>query len=344
MRMLGGATRALAAALVLAVAGLATGCEEDALTDGAAPTPSGSARGSLPALSPELRKKVLAKVGDRVITLGDYAATLDRMDRFERLRYQSDERRKVLLEEMIKVELLAKEAERRGLDKEPATKQHVRQILRDQVIRDLQAKVPPPGEIAEARVRKYYDENRDDFREPERRRVAHIVLGTKKKAEEVLAKARKATPLEWGKLVQAHSLNKPPKPSPTASPELAGDLGIVGPPGNKRGANPKVSEALRAAVFKIEKVGGVLGEVVEDDGKFHIVRMMSKTAARDRTFKEAERTIRVALVQQEIRNAEKALEESLRKKFKVEIDESALAKVKVPDRPRTGGSGGGKKP
>jgi len=37
---------------------------------------------------------VVAKVGDRTITLGDYAATLERMDQFDRLRYQSPERRR----------------------------------------------------------------------------------------------------------------------------------------------------------------------------------------------------------------------------------------------------------
>ncbi len=337
-----------AGVFALALAASSTGCKEEALSDGTAPTASATAQqGAVPPLSPELQKKVLAKVGDRVITLGDYAATLDRMDRFERLRYQSDERRKALLDEMIKVELLAKEAERRGLDKEPETKQRVRQILRDQVLRDLQAKLAPPGKIPDAAVRKYYDDKRDDFREPERRRVAHIVVGSKAKAEEVLKKALKATPMQWGKLAQAESLDKPPKPSPTAPLELAGDLGIVGPPGKARGANPKVSDALRAAVFKIDKVGGVHDEIVEDAGKFHIVRMTGKTAARDRTFKEAERNIRVALVQESIRKAEAELEETLRKKFKVEVDEAALEKVKVPEieAPKPpGGMGGDKKP
>src|SRR5690606_15490405 len=47
-------------------------------------------------LTAEERQAVLARVGERTITLGEYVATLERMDPFERLRYQSAERRKQL--------------------------------------------------------------------------------------------------------------------------------------------------------------------------------------------------------------------------------------------------------
>jgi hypothetical protein len=43
-----------------------------------------------------------------------------------------------------------------------------------------------------------------------------------------------------------------------------------------RGENPQVPEPLRAAVFEIDKVGGVLGRPVEAAGAFHIVRMTGK--------------------------------------------------------------------
>ena len=38
-------------------------------------------------LTPEQAAKVLAKVGDSTITLGDYVAALEHMDQFDRLRY-----------------------------------------------------------------------------------------------------------------------------------------------------------------------------------------------------------------------------------------------------------------
>src|SRR5688572_28676364 len=215
-------------------------CSEDAWK----PQEGAEASASGKALSPELAAKVLAKVGDREITLGEFAATLERMDQFERLRYQSTERRKQLLDEMIKVELLAAEARRRGLDKRPETQERTRQILRDEMLRRTREGLPAPADIAETEVRAYYEKNRDQFREPERRRVAHILVADAAKAKRVIALAAKATPIEWGRLVQEHSLDKPHKRpnAPSVPLELAGDLGIVSAPGDKRGENPGVPE------------------------------------------------------------------------------------------------------
>ena len=306
---------------------LAFGCETKS-HGGALPSASASARPA--GITPELAARVLAKVGRHEITLGEYAATLERMDPFERLRYQSPDRRKQLLDELIDLELLAEEAQRRGLDKLPETQERVRQMLRDELLAEVRASVPLPGDISEADARRYYDAHRDDFREPERRRVAHIALGSEAEAKAVLEKALVAPASDWGKLVEAKSKDSRGKPSVALPAELAGDLGIVGPPGHPRGENPNVPEPLRAAVFEIDKLGGVLPRPVAALGSFHVVRMTGKTDARDRTFADAERSIRVALVQERIRTREAELEVELKKKYPVTIDEAQLAKIPVP--------------
>jgi parvulin-like peptidyl-prolyl isomerase len=314
--------------LIVALAVLSSAaCDKDALEQPSAAT---SASAAPMALSPELAAKPLATVGDRVITLGDYAAVIERMDPYERLRYQSPDRRKQLLDEIIKVELLSREARKRGLDKEPRTKERVRQILRDELLKTVRAELPSASDLPEAEVRKYYDQHRAEFRDPERRRVAHIVVGSEAAAKKLLAQAKKATPMQWGKLVQEHSLDKPPAPSATQPLELSGDLGIVGPVGQEKGDNPRVPDALRKAVFQIDKIGGVYDGVVEAGGKFHIVRMTGKTDARDRSFADAQRTIRVALVQERLERLEGDLQKKLRERFPVKIDDKALGEVVLP--------------
>lgn len=310
-------------------------CNEEALQ----PQGGAEASASGKTLSPELAAKVLAKVGDREITLGEYAASLERMDQFERLRYQSPERRKALLDELIKVELLAAEAKRRGLDKRPETQERTRQILRDELLRRTRDGLPAPAEIPEAEVRAYYEKHRDQFREPERRRVAHILVADAAKAKRVAALAAKATPIEWGRLVQEHSLDKPPKNAPSVPLELAGDLGIVSAPGDKRGENPRVPEPVRKAVFEIEKLGGVLAEPVEDAGRFHVVRMTGRTEARDRALAEADRAIRVAILQERIKQSEEKMERELRGRYPVKIDEAALKQVTLPAGSAQGAAG-----
>jgi len=320
----------LALASGLLIAPLFAGCDSKPSGSAAAASASASARPPGSGISPELARRVLAKVGDHEITLGEYAATLDRMDPFERLRYQSADRRKQLLNELIDLELLAGEARRRGLDKQPETQERVRQMLRDELLAQVRGSAGSPDDVSEADARRYYDEHRDDFREPERRRVAHIVLASEADAKALLEKAQTASPADWGKLVAEKSRDSRTKPGGALPPELAGDLGIVGPPGHPRGANPEVAEPLRAAVFEIEKVGGVLPRVVVAPGGFHVVRMTGKTDARDRTFADATRSIRVALVQERVRAREAELEAELKRKYPVKIDEAQLAKIAVP--------------
>jgi len=227
------------------------------------------------------------------------------MDRLEQSRYQAPDRRQRLLDELIDVELLAREAERRGLAERPETKELVRQILRDEVFAELRDKQPPLEQIPASEVRAYYEAHRGDFKEPERRRVSHIVLRDKAAAESLLAAARTTTPKQWGELVRKNSVDKP---APEVPDELVGDIGLVTPPAYGKSDNPRVPEKVRAAAFEIDKVGDVLDHVVEAPGGFHLVRLTGKNDARDRLLEEADRTIRVLIAQERLHRAEADLD------------------------------------
>jgi peptidyl-prolyl cis-trans isomerase C len=307
------------------LAGALAGCNETALKQ----APDGGAK--IAGLTAEQSSRVVAKVGDRVITLADFAKTLDRMDQFDRLRYQSKDRRRELLEEMIDVELLAAEAKRRGLDKEPEAQDAVRMILRDALLADARSGLPSPAQIPEQEIRAYYERHSDKFSEPERRRVAAIVVADKQAAEKVLKDALKVkTAAEWGELFFKHSSTAPKARGPTNPVELAGDLGIVGPMNDPKGANVKVPDPVRVAVFGLKAVGDIASDLVEAEGKHYIVRLNGVTAPHKRSLAEADRAIRVLIIQEKMQERERALEDELRKKHAVEIDEQALASVKVP--------------
>ncbi|MCC6526197.1 MAG: peptidyl-prolyl cis-trans isomerase, partial [Polyangiaceae bacterium] len=155
-------------------------------------------------LTAEQAAAVVAKVGDRTITLGDVAAHIGSLNPYYRLRFQSKELRRKLVDEMIDVELLAIEARRLGLDKDPRTEEAIRQVLRDAMLAEARKDVPDPSAFSAAEVRAYYEANRDRFREPERRRVAAIVLAKREDAEKVLAQALEDKSAEaWGKLYLA---------------------------------------------------------------------------------------------------------------------------------------------
>jgi DNA-directed RNA polymerase subunit F len=317
------AARAFALALA-STSAACSGCKGS--HSSAHPTDTGPATASS-ALTPEQAAQVLARVGDRTITLGDFQAALEHMDQFDRMRYTAPERRKELLGEMIDVMLLADEARAKGYDQDPVAQQEVREILRDAMLKKAREGVPPPNDIPQEEVRAYYDEHRADFRDPERRRLSAIVLPTEAAANAALDAARKGNAARWGELVRTKSID--PGAKANTPIDLAGDLGFVSPPGDPRGANQRIPEEVRAALFGIDKVGDVGAHVVGAGGKYWVIRLTARTDAHDRTLEEADRQIRVKLAQDKIRAREEALLDELRKQYPVSIDEAALAQVGV---------------
>lgn len=322
------AAKALAVALALAPGMLgALGCNDKAL-ESSASMDAGKRLGS--AITPEQAAKVLAKVGDHTITLGDFVAAIEHMDQFDRLRYQSPERRRELLAEMINMQLLADEAQAKGYDKDPRVQQEIRGILRDSMLAESHKGAMSANELSEADVRAYYDKNRASFREPERRRLSVIVLPDRPSAAAVLEDAKKTTTaVQWGEIVRAKSTDAAAKANVPIN--LVGDFGLVSAPGEPQGEpNVKVPPEVRDAVFEIAKIGDVYdGVVAASDHKFYVVRMTQKTEAHERTYAEAERSIRVRLVQDKVREKEEALIAQLKSEFPVQIDDAVLATVHV---------------
>ena len=122
--------------------------------------------------------------------------------------------------------------------------------------------------------------------------------------------------------------------------DLAGDVGLVSPPGDTRGNNPKVSPEIREAAFTIPKVSDVADHVVKSGGKFYVVRMTIKEDPKERTLAEAERSIRVKLAQDKLRAREQDLLAQLRTKFPVQVDDATLGTVKVDLAAKTSGPAG----
>jgi peptidyl-prolyl cis-trans isomerase C len=310
------------------------GCSHSSVPAGGATADAGQA-----GLSPEQAAQVLARVGTRTITLGDFAAALERMDPFERIRYQTDDRRQALLDEMINVELLAREAERRGLDQKPETQELIRQYQRDELLRRVRAEVPGPSQLPNDQVQAYYQSHRAEFADPERRRAAQIVLNDAGLAARVLAEAAGVDADRWHALVKQYNPDaagaEGDKTAARPAIDVPGDIGLLsapgpGNPGAGAAGGTEVPEAVRRALFEIGQEGQVYPQPVAAGGRFYVVRLVSKQEARQRSLAEVDGAVRARLVRSLQEQAEDELVKRLRQSIPVSIDEQALERVPEP--------------
>jgi len=130
----------LTAMLALLVIGGATACQETKKKSAKDKT----AQKAQPGQSPADLSTPLAKVDDVVITVGELQERLNRQSPYIRARYTSLEQKKEFLDSLIRFEVLAKEAERRGFDKDPEVIRTMKQVMIQKLMKDeFEVRVTP---------------------------------------------------------------------------------------------------------------------------------------------------------------------------------------------------------
>jgi peptidyl-prolyl cis-trans isomerase C len=261
--------------------------------------------------------EVLAKVGDRTITVGEFADRLASQSPYLQARFESPERRKELLDNLVRFELLVYEAKRRGYADQPEIARARRNAMIQQMIKK-EVDEPLEGlEITDAEVKAVYDANPTEFDRPAQVRASHIFVKDRARAEGLLAKAKKTDLAGFRQMARQESED------PTTK-DNGGDLQFFS--ADADGQPPAV---VRDAAFSLDKVGAVYPELVAEGGGYHILMLTGKRAAVKRTYEQAKRAIHHKLMRQKKDAAMESLTERLRNEIKIEVDYDALKEVKV---------------
>lgn len=275
-------------------------------------------------------ERAVARVGGSPITRADLEGYL-RLRPPERGATVSAEAVRKRLDEIVQAEVLYREALRIGIDRDPAVRQTIRQVV---VQRMLEQEIDRPvGErnIEEAELKAFYDAHLAEFARPEQVRLVDIFFAApaggdaavrkekKRKAEEVLSRARglQDTRFGFGELVLANSDTHPRYPR--------GDTGFL----DRKGGPLGLPEALAAAAFAIPKVGKIAERVVETPEGFHVVMLTGRRDAEHRVF-EDERVrgeIEQRIRSEERRRRHQEFVDGVRGKTETLVDESALAEI-----------------
>jgi len=239
--------------------------------------------------------------------------------------FQDMEGKKMLVNKVIDLEVVAAAGKREGLERDPEVRRlidtYTKQVL---FIAYLQKKMKEKqAEVTEEQARKYYDEHPDEFNAPESAKISQILIKVaadadaattaeaEKKAKAALAKVKAGT--DFAKVAQEFS-------DDAGTRERGGDLGFV-PQG-------RMDPALDEVAFKLEI--GQVSDVIKTARGFHILKVVEKKPAGKRTFEEVKMMVMTRLRMQGQQDAYDAIIEPLKKTAKINIDEKALEQFTVP--------------
>lgn len=277
-------------------------------------TPTGG-----PAQSAEELGAPLAKIDDVTITLGEFEDRINRQSPYIRARYTSLEQKKEFLDELVKFEILAKEAARRGYDKDPEVVRTMKQVMIQKLMRDELDATITADSVKDADMKAYYDANVAEFVKPEEVRAAAIILKNKAQADRVLLEARGdagKTNKGFRDLVQKYSSDDDTK-------LRGGDLRYFDVTAKE------IPAAVIKAAFALVNIGDVSGVVDAGNGTYFIVKQTGRRKAAAKSFDEAKPQIRNKIFRDRRVAAQKALIEQLRAQAKIEVNEANLAKVRI---------------
>ncbi|MCF8028105.1 MAG: peptidylprolyl isomerase [Desulfobacteraceae bacterium] len=179
------------------------------------------------------------------------------------------------------------------------------------LIRNLiEKKIESGISVSDEQARKYYQENKEEYKVPEQIRARHILIQTEPDADEKQkAEAKDKIQEVEKKLQSGQEFSELAKEySDCQSSEKGGDLGYF-----RRG---QMVESFDEAAFALEP--GEVSEIVESRFGYHLIKSEDKKPADTKSFDEVKESVREKLRQEKIMQDLEPYIESLKRKYPVE--------------------------
>jgi peptidyl-prolyl cis-trans isomerase C len=265
---------------------------------------------------PEDLAEVLAKVDDVTITVGEFQERINQQSPYVRARYTSMERKKEFLDNLVRFEVLAKEAERRGLSKDPEVVRTMKQVMIQKLLKD-QFDKQRMEDISDEECKKFYDAHPEQYNKPEEVRVSSILVKDQATAKKVMndSRIKGVDNQQFRNLVAEYSQD-------LATKDRGGDLRYFD------AKTKDVPKAIVDASFALTNIGDVSPPVKTEQG-IVILKLTGRRKALVRTFDEVKQQIRNQLYRDKRQESMESFVKNLRDKANVKIDEGKLAKVQI---------------
>lgn len=257
-----------------------------------------------------LGAKTLATVDGVNITEKDFDVIKQRVPNFNFDTLKPDQK-KALLEQAINNILIEKQAKKDKLEDTPDYKTAL-DTFKKQLLVEIwakkQAEVIGKTKIPEAELKKYYDDNKQQFVQQEAQ-ARHILVKTEDEAKKIISELNK-TPKAKVEAKFIELANKDSIDPNTKNTQNGGDLGTFQ-------KNQMVPEFSKAA-FEL-KPGTYTKTPVKTEFGYHIIYLIKKNDPVTYTFDQAKATIEGMLKEKKFQADMKQKIDDLRKKAKITI-------------------------
>ena len=175
-----------------------------------------------PAVS-EVKGTVIARVNNQPITLEELNEETEGFNKYvpqdkpEEKIDSRDKKLNYLKNEMIRRVLLAQAAQDRGLDRKEELQKALNNFKQNLLVAELVKAETENIEVTSAEIEDYYNQYKEQLKEPEERRIREIVVATENDARDVLIELLKGG--DFATLAQMKSTS--------ASAKNGGDLGYI---------------------------------------------------------------------------------------------------------------------
>jgi len=234
----------------------------------------------------------------------------------------------------------SEEEYREFLNRSKSTEEQVKQSLEMQILRDqVMEKMAPAVDASDADIAAYYNEHKEQFKEPEQVRARHILAkvetpptqpnqkpdaaANKKFVDEAKKKAKTKIEAALKKIKSGAKFEDVAKDfSDDVTKANGGDLGYFG--------HGRMVPAFDEAAFKLKP--GQMSGIVETPFGFHLIKVEDHKDARDRSLDEVKDSIKASLI---ARKRGEARRDALKKiKDEAKVEEFVKFDIPAPAVPR----------
>jgi len=247
-----------------------------------------------------MENKVLAKVGDREITISDVDFVINNLDPNTQQQFNSEEGQKRVVTELVNQELFFLDAVKNGIDKDEEFVNQMEKAKADLLKQYYITKLLSKADVDDVEIFNFYGANREMFVDKEEIRARHILVSTEEEANKIEAEIKAGLAFE----------DAAKKYSSCPSSQEGGDLGFFS-------AGQMVPEFEKVA-FSLKN--GEISNPVKTQFGYHIILTEEKKPAGIMPYDKAKEMIRQHLSGQKQQDIYYGKINQLKKLYEVTIN------------------------